>query len=256
MNKLKKVIYTCIVGGYDELRQPEAVDVNYDFICFTNDFREPRIGVWQIRPIPFSCKDVTRLSRYVKILPHRVLEEYDVSVWMDAGIQITGDEFYRFLEDAVASRSLIAQVPHRHWDCVYEDMKAVLDQDRVGFWPTYRQYRHLRREGHPVHYGLYENNLILRFHKDPMVEAISEEWWREYMKYSKRDQFSLVNIYRKRGFTPALLFGDSRGAADVPFLWWHNHAGKQDFSSVKGVRRALFKVRWTLKRLLTRLLIK
>ena len=256
MNTLKKVIYTCIVGGYDELWQPEAVDGSYDYICFSNDFRESRIGVWEIRPIPFSSKDSTRLSRYVKILPHRVLEEYDVSVWMDAGIQVITGEFYRYLEDAVASRSLIAQVPHRHWDCVYEDMKAVLEQDRVSFWPTYRQYRHLRRDGHPAHYGMYENNLIFRFHNDPLVTVISEEWWREYMAYSKRDQFSLVNIYRKRGFAPALLFGDSRGAADVTFLWWHNHVRKQDFSSVKGGKRALFKVRWTLKHILTKLLIK
>ena len=90
----KKVIYTCLVGNYDVLRQPLAIDESYDYICFSNDIKEERVGVWQIRPIPFKHKDKARLSRYVKILPHRALEDYEWSLWMDANIQITKKEFY------------------------------------------------------------------------------------------------------------------------------------------------------------------
>ena len=58
----RKVIYTCIVDGYDELRQPLAVDPDFDYICFSNDYQQIKVGVWEIRPIPYSSKDKTRLS--------------------------------------------------------------------------------------------------------------------------------------------------------------------------------------------------
>ena len=40
----KKVIYTCLVGNYDVLRQPLAIDESYDYICFSNDIKEERVG--------------------------------------------------------------------------------------------------------------------------------------------------------------------------------------------------------------------
>ena len=66
---MKRVIYTCITGGYDKLREPETVDGDFDYICFTDAAVSSEEGVWQIRPIPYSCDDPTRLSRYVKLLP-------------------------------------------------------------------------------------------------------------------------------------------------------------------------------------------
>ena len=91
---MKRVIYTCITGGYDKLREPEAVDGDFDYICFTDAAVSSEEGVWQIRPIPYSCEDPTRLSRYVKLLPHKVLGEYDESLWIDANIAIRGGGIY------------------------------------------------------------------------------------------------------------------------------------------------------------------
>ena len=54
---MKRVIYTCITGGYDKLREPETVDVDFDYICFTDAAVSSEEGVWQIRPIPYSCED-------------------------------------------------------------------------------------------------------------------------------------------------------------------------------------------------------
>ena len=102
----KKVIYTCLVGNYDVLRQPLAIDESYDYVCFSNDIKEDRVGVWQIRPIPFVHEDKARLSRYVKILPHRALEDYEWSLWMDANIQITDKEFYAILDSKMAGEPL------------------------------------------------------------------------------------------------------------------------------------------------------
>ena len=158
----RKVIYTCIVDGYDELRQPLAVDPDFDYICFSNDYQQIKVGVWEIRPIPYSSKDKTRLSRFVKLMPHKALPEYEISIWMDANVQITGPEFYSAVEKAISDGHLISQVPHPFFDCVYDDMRAISIMARVPFFKVYRQYRYLRKEGFPEHFGMFENNIIFR----------------------------------------------------------------------------------------------
>lgn len=206
---MKKVIYTCLVGNYDELKQPVIIDESYDYICFSNDFFEKKVGIWQIRKIPFNHPDKTRLSRYVKFFPNKVLSEYGYSVWMDCNLRILTENFYRAIEKQIENKSLIAQVPHiaPPIDCIYDEIKYAFKLTRVGFIEARKQYKHLKESGFPSHFGLFENNIIARFHNNDLVKKISEEWWTEYMNYTKRDQFSLMFIYWKNDFMPSFVFG-------------------------------------------------
>ena len=36
----KNVIYTCLTGNYDGLKQPKYIYDGYDYICFSNEFSE------------------------------------------------------------------------------------------------------------------------------------------------------------------------------------------------------------------------
>ena len=49
----KIAIYTCIIGGYDELQQPAVVEEGFDFICFVGpgERTAERVGVWEIREL-------------------------------------------------------------------------------------------------------------------------------------------------------------------------------------------------------------
>ncbi|MCR5002752.1 MAG: hypothetical protein K5984_00110, partial [Bacteroidales bacterium] len=178
---MKKVIYTCIVNGYDRLRQPEVVDESFDYICFTNDSKPSRDGVWEIRPIGYEDDDSVRLSRYVKLQPHKVLRDYDYSVWMDANITITGRAFYDIIDQRIGEGVLIAQVPHFERNCIYQEIPVVYSYERIGFREAYRQKCFLRQEGFPYNYGLMENNLILRAHNDEQVRQVSDLWWKEFL---------------------------------------------------------------------------
>lgn len=222
----KKVIYTCLVGDYDLLQQPLAIDDSYDYICFSNDINEERVGIWQIRPIPFECKDKARLSRYVKLLPHRVLTDCEWSLWMDANIQITDKEFYTVLDNKIAEGGKIYQVTHclPPCDCIYEEIKFAYLCGLSGFNKTVLQYWHLKKEGFPTHWGLFENNIILRKSLDPIVIKVSEEWWTEFMKFTKRDQFNLMYVYWKNNFMPGLLLPSDRNTRNVEFLNWSPHS--------------------------------
>ena len=54
MGKMNRyVIYTAVVGNYDEIKQPQVVDNRFDYILFSNDIKEKNVGIWQVRPIPY-----------------------------------------------------------------------------------------------------------------------------------------------------------------------------------------------------------
>ncbi|MBR5328436.1 MAG: hypothetical protein IKV31_07870 [Paludibacteraceae bacterium] len=46
MQQKKYAIYTAMVGGYDEIMQPTVIDDRFDYILFSNDIKEDRVGVW------------------------------------------------------------------------------------------------------------------------------------------------------------------------------------------------------------------
>lgn len=226
---IKKVIYTCIVNGYDELKQPVVVDNSFDYICFTNDTDQLCIGVWEIKKIPYSDDNNTRLSRYVKMLPHKVLQDYDYSVWMDANLQITGAEFYNIINSFIEEKTLIGQVPHLKYNCIYKDIRKAYHRRRVGLIEALKQYYHLKRENFPEHFGLFENNLLLREHNNSFVVKIAEEWWNEYNNYTQRDQFCLMYIYWKNDYMPTLLFGPDKNVRNVDYIKYTYHPQKKNF---------------------------
>lgn len=224
---MKKVIYTVLVGNYDQLKQPSVVDDTFDYLCFSNDIKEKRVGVWVIRGIDYQNKDKTRISRYAKLLPHRVLSEYDYSLYIDANIQITGSELYQVINSKIEEGALICQVPNIFRDCIYKDIEIAYRRRKVDFYGAKRQYRHLKAEQFPEHYGLLENNVILRKHNDPQVVEISEAWWKEYCEYTHRDQFCLMFVYWKQNLIPDYLFGEGKNARNVECLNLIQHPRKR-----------------------------
>ena len=65
----KKVVYTCITGGYDNLIDPSYVTEGYDYVCFTDNL-ELKSKVWEIRPLPKETEGLSQVKkqRYSVIL--------------------------------------------------------------------------------------------------------------------------------------------------------------------------------------------
>ena len=225
----KKVIYTCCVGGYDAILQPEAICEDYDYVCFSNDIKEQRIGVWQIRPIPYAAVDKTFLSRYPKLQPHLLLGDYDYSVYIDSNVQIIEQEFYRIIDEKISSGCLIAQVRHCEppIDCIYDDIPYAFRYNKITFCQAWHQTKYLHRHHFPRHYGLFENNLIFRSHLDERVIRISDQWWEEYSKTVPRDQFSLMYVYWKEQYMPELLLPANECTRNTHLLRYHLHLSEQ-----------------------------
>lgn len=220
----QKVIYTSLTNNYDSLKQFAATSPEYDYICFSNDFPPgEKIGIWEIRPIPYSGDNGVRLSRFVKLLPHIALKEYEWSLWLDANIIITDPKFYSFVDKAIDNQWLWTGVPHHKFDCIYDDAREVLRIGRGRYSEIKKQILFLRDNGYPRHAGLFENNIILRRHNDDLIKKIDEEWWNLFNHFSKRDQLSLFFIFHKNQFIPSTLLPDRQCARNSPYIECVNH---------------------------------
>ena len=159
-------IYSAIVGGYDDIKQPLVIDDRFDYILFSNDIPSSRVGIWQVLPIPYANEDKTRIARYVKTHPEQLLSAYKASIWMDGTLQIATPYIYRKFDELNEKGVLISSVKHTGRDCLYEEMVAVLDylfekEEIILKWG-----KQLRKEGFPRHQGLTETNVLYRRHQD------------------------------------------------------------------------------------------
>ena len=199
MNKQpeKYAIYTAMVGGYDEIMQPVVIDDRFDYILFSNDIKEDRVGVWQVRPIAYTNPDNTRICRYVKTHPEELLPGYDVSVWMDSNIRIMTSAVYERIVELYESGSVIASMNHPLRDCIYDEAFEVMyiryERKKVVVDWCHK----LRKENYPEHNGLYETGVMFRKHNTSLISETNVMWWDCIEKYSKRDQLSFNYVLWK-----------------------------------------------------------
>ena len=102
---MKLIIYTVITGGYDTIRQPAVIDDRFRYFCFSNDFSEEKIGVWEIRKIPPVLKDNQRLlakgralyeeKTGIKVFPLLIQDKR--FPWLQATIDGFSEDFTKLL---------------------------------------------------------------------------------------------------------------------------------------------------------------
>lgn len=199
-NGKKFVIYSVISGNYDKILDPIYYDDSIDYYMFT-DSNIPKNSVW--KKISFESIGIENLSpfdqtRYVKTHPHLFFQDYDYSMYIDGNVRITCDIkplFYTLIEEG----KTIALHNHQCRDCAYDEAKVIIASGRVKILDIIKQMKTYRKERFPKHYGLFEMNIILRKHNDPLLIQIMEEWWNQILNYAKRDQLSFTYVLWKLG---------------------------------------------------------
>jgi len=204
MNKI--VVYTCIIGDYDTLKPVCNRSSRIDYICFTDNPNIKSDGVWEIRRLPPDDLYTEGLSkikkqRIVKILPHIYLKEYDVSIWVDGNIQITGNLIFEFLNALDLNNNFMYVNRHPSRDCIYREEVVVLRQKKDIPKNTNPQIRRYKEEGFPEHFGLAETNIIVRKHNDFRCKKLMFDWAKEIINGSHRDQLSFDYCRWKNGMS-------------------------------------------------------
>ena len=137
---------------------------------------------------------LTRHSRLAKILPHRFLEQYDRSLYIDANLKVAGSlqALFARLDDHPV---LFFRHPEGRSD-IYTEAEACIrlgKEDPVALKKQMDRYRGLGFAGRASekHATIPAGMAILRRHNDPSVQKAMEAWWSEYIAGSRRDQLSL-----------------------------------------------------------------
>jgi hypothetical protein len=187
----KNVIYTCITGGYDNLIEPTYVTEGFDYVCFTDD-ETLTSNTWDIRPMPKETDGLSlvKKQRYVKVNPHKVLSEYDLSIWIDGNIAVT-DNLFDFMKEYNIDGSVSVYVPkHPSRVGVFEEVNAILGFQKDTFENMKPQIERYQKEGLPQNTGLLQSRILVRKHNDPSCIKLMEAWFNEIRNGSHRDQIS------------------------------------------------------------------
>lgn len=239
----KLVVYTALFGDYDNLLEPRGRYAGCDFVCFT-DQESLKSKEWTLIAVENPGNKNIALNRKYKMLPHRYLDGYEQSIYVDANILITGNP--RVLADKYLQKCDLVVPRHQARDCLYDEGRECIATMRSPLLETVRQMRYYSGQGYPRHFGLGDNSVILRNHKNPMVIKIMDDWWREFSTKTKRDQLSLGYALWKNGRN--FQYMDESPVRENPFFEREPHkydADKFSETSIgkvfKGAAKAAYK---------------
>lgn len=193
----KCVVYTAITGGYDNLIDPEYIDPNFDYICFTDD-PNLKSNVWEIRLMDYEDTNIVRKARQYKILPHKYLADYDYSFWIDGGMKIVGD-LRNYVNSYLKETSMLV-IKHIRRNCIYEESKACIRMNKDSAEIIVNQINRYDESNYPKENGLIESGFLFRKHNDKEVIKVMEDWFKELEENSVRDQLSFNYVAWKNKF--------------------------------------------------------
>ncbi|MEV7693151.1 glycosyltransferase domain-containing protein [Microbacterium sp. NPDC089189] len=185
-------VYTVLLGGYDALlAQPVRAESDADFICFTDD-PDLTSDTWRIELVdPRFPQDIHRSSRVVKILGDPRLEQYEATLCIDATVRLKSrpeDILAEWLGDgtdmALAQHSFRETVLDEFDEVVrlnYDDRARVHEQ-LIDYSIAYPEVLDAR-----PHWG----GMIAR-RRTPAVAGAMRLWFDHVLRYSRRDQLSLM----------------------------------------------------------------
>ena len=196
----KIVVYTCITGGYDNLIKPVKTD-GVDYICFTDNPGIDPKG-WELRPLPEGLEDLNnvRKQRMIKVLPHKYLPDYDISIWVDGSVEVK-DNVKEFLSSFIYDGHSIFIPEHPVRNCIYKEAQAVKSIKKDTTDAPDRQMKKYKEEKYPEKNGLVQSNIMVRWHNNEDCIKVMEVWAEEIRNFSHRDQLSFNYALWKTGET-------------------------------------------------------
>lgn len=217
--KLKKkriVIYTCILGGYDTLKEPLLEFDNVTYICYTDDavkIKNDDDTKWIIQQIPEGIsKRFSKImtNRYLKMHPKELFPDADYAIYVDGNIGIQSFLGAYLVKTDVSTG--IAIFSHSQRQCVYAEALACISRKKGSRKAIEYQIELYKKEGFPKNFGLYECTIIASDLQNTTSVDVLDKWWKAFL-YSKsfRDQLSLPYVMWKIGrkYTDIGLLGDN-----------------------------------------------
>jgi hypothetical protein len=192
----KRVIYTNIIGDYERLNEELVPDFpGIPLLCFT-DNKNLKSDKWNCVYIePKFSSDPIRSSRYLKIIGHELLNEFEEIMWVDNCVQLKPNAVSLF-NIYLKSNDLAIPI-HSFRENLKEEFITVLDygyDDPRILLNQMNDYNHESSE--ILKSKVFWNGIILK-RNNLIVKDAMRLWFDQLLKYSKRDQLSLPYVLSK-----------------------------------------------------------
>ena len=226
----KKVVYTSVFGNYDDVVKPKLPE-GWDWKFFSEE-----------NSLPIYEDNMRNAKRY-KILPHRFLNEYEISIYIDGNYIIKRDVnelIEKYLSDANAAfHNHNSQPAYDKRNCIYDEARTILmfGEKNMKITPergmkNYKdnpeiivnQMQKYMDNKYPEKNGLITGGVILRRHNEKDCIGVMEDWWKEIRYGSKRDQLSFNYVAFKNKFKFNYMNSDCR---DNSYFYLDKHTGKK-----------------------------
>jgi len=198
-------VFTALFGGYEDLlEQPTAATSTLDFICFTDD-PELQSETWRAVLVdPVFPADPVRSSRYPKICSHYFLHNYERSLYIDNAVLLHRPP-EDLMEELLPEEAAMGAVSHSFRETLEDEFAAVLEAGFDTREVCLEQLRHYRRT-RPDILGLrpIAGGILARRHRRPDVIDAMNRWWYHVLRYSRRDQLSLLVALAESSVDPVV----------------------------------------------------
>jgi hypothetical protein len=205
-----RVVYTVILGDYDDLRPPENrwERADFDHVCFA-DRPENHLGKgWIIVPVPTPEGSLGRACREYFNAPHHFMPAVEFSILLPGNGKLTQSAHGIF--ELVRDPPSIA-TPNHPRGCIYKEAEACIQMRKDDKDVIQAQMERYRERGYPSKNGLNCCTFIVRRHTDE-VRVFGDLWWAEVCEGSMRDQLSFNYVAWKTGTRVRTLNGHYRHA--------------------------------------------
>jgi hypothetical protein len=197
-NMQKFCVFTTLIGNYEELNEQQvALSSDIDFICFTDD-KNLRSETWDVRVIdPILPLDYVRSAKAVKICPHKYLQNYETSLYIDNSITLKVDPEIIFNDLNPTEFDMIC-FKHSFRDTLMDEYECVIkdgyDKPNIIF-EQLNTYSIIESE--LFYQKPYWGGFIIRNHNQVSIIEAMEDWLNQVLRYSRRDQLSLNYILNR-----------------------------------------------------------
>lgn len=186
---MRIAVYTCATESHLPAWVPNnRQDLAIDFLLFTTNSKAAAKG-WETRKISSSRElDPYRITRLAKAMPHRFLEDYELSVYVDSNVKpqsgwlsnivnLMGSKVIGLFSRGYLLEQEFSKVAQRRYD------------DLLTLERQYATYKYL--SGSVLTREVLWGGLIVRRHFDDECMRFGERWWENIIRFSRRDQLSL-----------------------------------------------------------------
>ena len=201
-----KCIYTALFGTdpqtSDTLAQVQSIE-GWDFVCFTNMDIQDAKG-WKIVHVEPKTNSMALAAKRIKWLSHKVLEDYDIVVWIDAYLApsiIAADKLYQWITLMKERGAVMFHRQHEKRNCIWDECDAVVKNKRDTPEHVQSVRKLLQIQNMPTQFGLYDTNIMIKFHKDKRLISISERIMHLLEQYTTRDQLIVTFVYYMQKFS-------------------------------------------------------